>query len=340
MMKSLAPGKIILSGEHAVVYGKPALAMALNCFTHTSISSQDNPAASFTLDNYHSEFSIPLNQLFLMTESLNDKYQAFLAGNYAISDIFQYPAQLAQFTLGNILKYYQYQHSQGLHIKISSSIPLGCGMGSSAATTLSLIQALAYYFQFPLTPTEYFQLGCATEKLQHGYTSGIDVYISLLGGCIRFQQGVVVSRPLPNFPFYLINTGQPLTTTGECVTAVATQFKHDHKLWDQFETITQGIDVVLTQTDSDQQLFYNLIQENQDLLNYIGVVPAIVQSFIEELQERGGAGKICGGGAIKGQQGGIVLAVGISLQDLKQVTERYQFSILNFQGEANGIRVI
>src|SRR5579872_7137709 len=109
------------------------------------------------------------------------------------------------------------------------------------------------------------------------------------------KEGKIIKRLTPSLPFYLVNTGIPLSSTGECVTQVQ-PFFHRSRRGEDFAAITELMDQALQ--NQDYKNFHTSIRENHRLLKEIGVVPEKVQRFIAELEEQGGAGKICGAGAV------------------------------------------
>src|SRR5262245_35773303 len=99
-MKVYAPGKLILSGEHAVVYGHPALAMALNRYVITTITEEKGPNFLFHLADlaHHSHLSI--RALRLSKKRIKQKYHHFINGKYSIREVLKKPFELAQMALG------------------------------------------------------------------------------------------------------------------------------------------------------------------------------------------------------------------------------------------------
>ena len=335
---AVAPGKMIISGEHAVVYGKPALTMAVNSFAKTVIQEQPAPAVSFALENFNLHTVISLEKLKSTKELLLHKYQAFLQHECSIRDVFTDPLHLAQFALNHTLDYLELPLTCGLAISIHSNIPIGCGMGSSAAISLSIIRAVTHHFGVNLNHDEYYTLRYEVDQLQHCRSSGADVYTSLQGGAVYFQTELREPRTLPSVNFYLVNTGKPTSTTGECVSQVAAHFSADQVLWQDFAQLTEMIDHDLK--NNIQENLYNNIRENHKLLVHIGVVPEKVQYFIAELEQQQAAGKICGAGAIAGDAGGIVMVLTESREQLVTLCDRYHFTLLDFQGEANGLHAL
>lgn len=223
----------------------------------------------------------------------------------------------------------------GLNIQTHSNIPIGCGLGSSAATVLSSLRAVGHYFRVEFRPDWYYRYSMEAEKLQHGHPSGVDSYISLHGGCALFQQGHATSIPLPRATLYLVNTGQPLTTTGECVVSVKDNFADD-PVWNDFEAVTRAMASAMTSNQPED--VQAAIRENHRLLAHIGVVPARVQAFVREVEASGGAAKVCGAGSVAGEAGGMVMV--LADHPPKALCEKYGYTLTSVRGDPLGTRII
>lgn len=336
-MKVLAPGKLILSGEHAVVYGKPALAMAVNRYVIATATSQLLPFISFDLSDLAYERCLSVSALEHLKQRIKEKYKRFLQGEFKIRDVLQKPIELAQFAFSLFFETLNINLTQGMKICVQSDIPIGCGMGSSAATVLSVIQVIAHHLHLELTPDFVFRLGLEAENMQHGYSSGLDLRVSLQGGCVYVKEGEIISRAVPRLPMYLINTGLPRTRTGECVAAVAYHFKKT-TIGEDFAAVTNAMDSALQEKNIAEVM--RTVAENHRLLIRIGVVPQTVQRFLAELQTMGGVGKICGAGAISGEAAGVVLALTDNYPALKELCARFHYEILPVMPETRGVHVV
>jgi len=337
-MRVHAPGKLILSGEHAVVYGHPALAMAINRYAVATASLEKTPHVSFDLSDLSSqEHKLSLFALEQLKNRIKRKYQRFIKGDFKIRDVLQKPVELAQFAFSLFVETLNIKLTHGVKIHVQSDIPMGCGMGSSAATILSIVHAIAHYLRIELPPEIFFRLGLEAENVQHGFSSGLDLRVSLHGGCMYIKDGEIYSRSVPTLPMYMINTGTPESSTGECVTAVAHHFK-EKQIGKHFSAVTDAMDLAL-QSDNLSAVL-QAIAENHHLLSTIGVVPEKVQHFIREIEQANGAAKICGAGAISGDKAGIVLAVTEDQAALEEICSRYHYSILPITGEARGVHVV
>lgn len=336
-MKVFAPGKLILSGEHAVVYGKPALAMAVNRYVVASASKQFLPFVSFDLSDLAYRDRLSLLALKRLKSRIKEKYQRFVQGDFKIRDVLHKPVELAQFALTIFFEMLNIKLTQGIKIQIRSDIPIGCGMGSSAATILSIVHALAHHLKMDLSQEIFYRLGLEAENMQHGVSSGLDLRVSLHGGCMYVDNGEIQSRAVPNFPMYLVNTGVPQSTTGECVSHAANIFKSS-TIGDDFAAVTQAMDAALQNNNMVE--ISNAIKSNHRLLNRIGVVPEQVKSFIEELEQFESAAKICGAGSVSGNQGGMVLVMTQDVSSLLNLCSRYHYDIVSVAGEARGVHVV
>jgi mevalonate kinase len=334
-MRAIAPGKLILSGEHAVVYGKPAIAMAVNRNAQAVLTADNTDLVSFDLQDLKAQESFTLRALREMKSRIVKNYQSFLDGNLSIREVLHKPLDLFEFVFITVLDGLHLKLAEGLNIKLHSNIPIGCGMGSSAATILSVLRCVGHYFRVEFRPDWYYRYSLEAENLQHGHASGVDSYISLHGGCARFQQGQARKIPLPRAPMHLVHTGMPATTTGECVE----QVRRTHAksaLWNDFEAVTNELEAAFLQNDLKR--IQRGIRENHRLLQNIGVVPARVSEFVAEVERAGAAAKTCGAGAVAGDRGGMVLV--FSEQAPAEICRKYGYELMTIRGEPLGARIV
>ncbi len=341
MQQACAPGKLILSGEHAVVYGHPALALAINRYVTTTITPELIPQILFDLTDVAHRGSVSMTTLKRLKERIKQHYQRFQQGDFSIREVIQQPFELTQFAFSLFLESLNKHIPHGMKIAVQSTIPVGCGMGSSAATILSVMVALSHYLDVSIADEKLFQLALEAEKMQHGFTSGLDVRIALNGGCLYMQGEKILSRALPPLPMYLVNTGMPQTTTGECVEKVAAHFKQTPQLGAEFAAVTNALDAAI-KTQSSQQI-QAAIRENHRLLMQIGVVPEKIKQFISEAETMGMAAKICGAGAVAGERAGVVWITTTNAMDEAQIAAlaaRFHYSFFAIQGVARGVHVV
>ena len=334
-MKAIAPGKLILSGEHSVVYGKPAVAMAIDRSVTATIENSADGQVSFEMPGISERDSFTVLALQDFKRRALHNYHLFLEGKLGIRDVLHKPVDLFKFGFITVLDGLHRSLDSGIVIKLKSSIPVGSGMGSSAASVLSELRALGHYLRVDFKPEWYYEFSLETEKLQHGHPSGVDSYISLYGGCATFQNGTARSVPLPRMKMYLVETGVPEATTGECVVQVKEQFQND-LIWNDFETVTNEVEKAVSENNS--ALMRSLLRENHRLLCRIGVVPTKVQQFVADVETAGGAAKICGAGSVRGQNGGVVLV----LADFMPVSlaEKYGYKVSPVRGDPLGTRIV
>ena len=335
-MKAIAPGKLILSGEHAVVYDKPALVMAVDrCAESVIIPGGASDEVSFELQDLQQAESFTLRALRDLHQRVARNYRLFLEGKLSIRDVLYKPIELFQFAFITILDGLHLKVANGMKIQLHSNIPIGCGMGSSAATVLSVIRAVGHYFRVDFRPEWYQAYSLETENLQHGHASGVDTYISMHGGCARFQKGQAEKLPLPRMPMHLVHTGVPETSTGECVTRVRERFGNS-RIWDDFESVTRAMETALRENNLES--IQAAVRENQRLLSHIGVVPQRVQDFVSDVEQWGAAAKVCGAGAVGGDKGGMVLVC--SEKAPVDICKKHGYNLVSVRGEPLGARVV
>jgi mevalonate kinase len=305
MNTAQAPARLILSGEHSVVYGQPALAVAIDKVTKTRVMARiGQPGVCF--------FSLDLN------------YKQSVS------------TELLQHAFSSICKQFNIKLLHGLEIQTQSNIPIGCGFGSSAAAIISLFHAVINFFALNVSVDDYLQLGREIENLPHGRSSGLDLYLAIHGGCVRFAGKQTVARSIPEIPMYLVNTGKPQSNTGECVSFAAQYFRANKSLAQDFAAVTDAFDKALQANNLAD--IKKCMRANHKLLVHIGVVPEKVQNLIAQIESMGGAAKICGAGACIGQNAGAVLLV--TEDNISDIIKNYGYAIFPVKGNNNGMQIL
>lgn len=334
-MKAIAPAKLIISGEHAVVYGRPAVAMAIDLSVQTTITTGSSNDIAFSLHSFQQRESFKMRALREINKRLQNNYRLFLEGKLGIRQVLGKPVELVLFAFITLLDGLHLKLEQGLDIGITSNIPVGCGLGSSAAAVLSELRAVGHFMRVDFRPDWHYKYSMLAENLQHGTASGVDSYVSLHGGCVRFQDGQGSSIAMPSMPIFIVNTGTPASTTGECVSEVRDRFEKS-PIWDDFESVTEEISKTLS--GKDNETLRHAIRENHRLLSEIGVVPERVRMFVSEIEKNGGAAKICGSGSIHGDQGGTVMVV--AEKPPVELCKQFNYTLTAVRGDPLGVRII
>jgi len=261
-----APGKLILTGEHAVVYGHGAIAMAIDRGTHISVEHQPGPIV------VHSPPGTPFHDGRLR------KAMAPLTG------------------------------TSGLRITIRSEIPIGRGMGSSAALSVSLVRALADLAGRTATLDECRERGMLVERGFHGNPSGVDHTVSAMGGAIHFrnaestQPPILTSISLPPLRWVVLDSGSS-GDTAQMVQKVRSRVPHNESILQSIGTITERIAQSLPLGDAKQ--LGSLLFRNHELLQELGVSTPVLDDLVDFARQNGALGaKLAGAGG-----GGVVLAL-------------------------------
>lgn len=276
-----APGKIILFGEHAVVYGRPALAVPVTQ-VQASVEVMDSADAETWIEapdiSLHTTFSAlaPTHPLRSVIENV-----------CAALNIAPFPP---------------------LHITIHSSIPVASGMGSGAAVSVALIRALASYFRHPLPADEVNALAYETEKLHHGTPSGIDNTVISYAKPVYFVRGQPIQAFNVARPFSLVIADTGIAApTRESVGDVRKLWEADKALWEAvFEQVGEIVRAAKNaiETGATDSLG-PLMDANHALLQQMTVSSPELDRLVLAAKTSGALGaKLSGGG-----RGGNMLAL-------------------------------
>ena len=189
-MKASAPGKIILFGEHAVVYGRPALAIPVTQI-HADVEVLDSARAGIWIHapdvNLHAE----LNTL------PSDHPLASVIHNFLFLFPHPNPSPAGRGARGE-------GRFPNLEVNISSTIPVASGLGSGAAVTVALTRALSAFLAHPMPDEEINAFAYEIEKLHHGTPSGIDNTVITYEMPVYFVKGQTIEMFKVGTPFTIV----------------------------------------------------------------------------------------------------------------------------------------
>ena len=272
-MKASAPGKIILFGEHAVVYGRPALAVPVTQ-VHVDVEVRASPHAGVWINapgiDLHAELS-SLPDDHPIASVINKIFQRF--------DISQFPA---------------------LEINISSTIPIASGLGSGAAVTVALIRALSLHLGQVLTNEKINELAFEIEKYHHGTPSGIDNTVITYSKPVYFIKGQPIETLKVGKPFTILigDTGVPAPTK-ESVSDVRILWKQDGERFERlFDRIAEiSLNARRSIESGQNESLGDLMDQNHTILQELTVSSPELDKLVETARRAGACGaKLSGGG--------------------------------------------
>lgn len=329
-----APGKLILSGEHSVVYGAPAVVVAIERYIELWFTPLHKTGGLQTaFETLAPRSFYPFDILKGFRDSLDRRFDAFMRGDLPVQKILKRPDDLAIYTLTSLLPMLPAPGGTGGpplpipgQLTSRSEMPLGAGMGSSAAVVAATIVLYEHLLGLPQSAEDRFKKVRFCERLQHGKGSAIDASAVVFGGANRVQGedirpiGLTDDHSLKTSDgWYWVIHGRPEASTGECVAQVRLRHGQDTQLWQAFGDCTTKLETVL-ETNGDPR---EVIRENQSLLEQIGVVPVASARFAKAVQVTGGAAKISGAGSVKGEQGGAMLVYHPNAEAMTELMKAY-----------------
>ncbi|KAL5966399.1 Mevalonate kinase [Taenia solium] len=357
MVSISAPGKVILFGEHAVVYGCPALATSIDASTtlkfHRIIPSDDSDLAfNLNFANYiDRSISLKISDFVFDFPPKcigSDIHSFFLTKSQNMLSKLDVPSQIVQsvavilFSCHLLQSRHHVRRIAGLpcDITLTSTLPISAGLGSSAAYC-SVVAALFLYLHGcitgpNLTEDDLFlvrSFANELEKIMHASPSGVDTSISTSGGMVWFKKnttdGSTFIRSLStsllsdNLPkLLIINTNTP-RSTADVVNSVQKFRECKPELCNQiFENISaickKAEDVFSSPLDKDSlNILPMLFLQNHDALCKLGVSNEALDEIVRRLRSIGFGAKLTGAG-----RGGCVIALPCKTADSSDAVDR------------------
>ena len=280
--RGTAGGKVILLGEHAVVYGRPALVAGVPRRLTVTITAGDGPRVDSPV---------------------------------AADD--QRPVQL----LVAVARHFGLA-PEGLVARVDSELPAGAGFGSSAALVVAMVRAMALAAGQSMEVPALLRLGRELEAMFHGVSSGVDPAAAALGGCFWYaldpQGRVDANARQTEAPFFgAVALGGTIEVvvarhvgsrrTGLAVGGVRERWQADRP---RFERLFDAVDAVVRSGVAavrcgDRHALGARFDENHRVLMEMGVSSPATDALVTTARGAGALGaKLTGGGA-----GGAIIAL-------------------------------
>lgn len=339
-----APGKIILSGEHAVVHGTTAVAASINLYTSITLRlpspSETNDTLKLHLKDIGLEFSWPIGRIkeaLSELDGIDCSTPTTCSGKFAESisalveeqNIPEAKIALASGVSAFLWLYTCIQGFKPATVTVTSELPLGSGLGSSAAICVALSATfLAFSKSMSLDKGHQGWLDFGEnelellnkwafegEKIIHGKPSGIDNTVSTYGNMIKFKSGSL-TRIKSAVPLRMLITNTKVGRNTKALVAGVSERTLRHpdamtSVFDAVDSISKELSTIIQTPAPDEisvtekeEKVGELMEMNQGLLQCMGVSHASIETVLRTTLKFKLTSKLTGAGG-----GGCVLTL-------------------------------
>lgn len=282
-----AHGKLILVGEHVVVYNKPAIAIPFPLRIRAIVAEH-------------------VGEISIVSSIYKGNLEGIPSKMLGLAQCINRSIELCN------------QPKEGIRIEVESEIPMGRGLGSSAAAATAIVRGIYNYFQKPLSEEELYSLVEIAEKYAHGKPSGIDMRAVASDEPIFYQKSQGASPIAAPKPFYMV-----VADTGEIGdTKIAVEHVKELRqlkpnmiepIIDEIEDIVRKAKKAILTGDS--KLLGSLFLRNHENLKKLEVSNSMLDHLVETAMRAGALGaKLTGGG-----MGGCIIVLTKDMTDARKV---------------------
>ena len=322
-----APGKVTLFGEHAVVYGYPAIVAAINCRTYVRARLRNDKLIRIIAKD-------------LVTPGVHIE----LGSDVHVSTTREEALKLASYVLKAVEVTSNYLNTKkGVDLEVWSEMPVGAGLGTSAAVSVATIVAYSTVVGCKLRKEEIARLGWKVEKEVQGAASPMDTSAVTYGGFLKiWREGSEWRiRPLNSnhkIPLIIAYIKRS-STTKDMVLSVK-------NLRDRYPRIIDGIMELIGKVtleaekaliNHDINRLGELMNINHGLLEAIGVSTRELNMLVYLARLAGARGaKLTGAGG-----GGCIIALAPKRGDaVKEVLKLYAGKVFKIELGAEGVKAL
>ena len=277
--KASAPGKVILFGEHFVVYGIKAILCSIN--KRVTVTAEKTNGKKISINSKIGKLVLEPNKSIL---EINSPLKPFYyLANKAIKN-----------------------EDTGIHIEIDSEIPLGAGLGSSSACCVAGSAAIFKLFR-DISKEEILEHAIEAEKTIFKNTSGADCTVCTYGGIMEYDKnnGFKKIEDKPNFQLVIVNSNIEHST--QSMVSKVKEFENKNKekfsnLSDLESKLIENVSILLKENKPEE--LGEKINQNQEYLEILGISNNELTKMIKIGQESSFGAKITGSGG-----GGCIFAL-------------------------------
>ncbi|MBU4246302.1 MAG: mevalonate kinase [Nanoarchaeota archaeon] len=326
-IKASAPGNLFFFGEHAAVYGRPAICAAVDRRTYVELAERNDSKILVYSDSFGSG-SAQISETGLSNKSFKAP---------ELSTTFDFIDMLAA----------KFKMARGFELKIRSEVPVNSGMSSSTALLSAIFKAVSGFEGQNIPAEKYFDyLYPIQVKVHGGHASGSEIISSALGGFNKVHKIEAESKTnlkfkhlgVHKFSIIVGNTkvSSPtsLTVGYHIPSLIARNKTFVFSVFDKIAAISEKAEALLTK--NDEAKLGKLINKNQELLSSLGLSHPKLDDCIDEARKAGALGaKLSGSG-----WGGIMFAL-TKREDAEKVLRAIQTTGADaFKTEVGGSGVL
>lgn len=354
-------------GEHAAVYGRPALVAAIDRRLTVALeSAPTDDSVRFDLSEIGVDESVTWAAIRAETDRLRRAWEHYRDApsprRFAPLETAD-PARVVRLALGEAAHALG-ETGPGLVVRVSSDLPIGAGFGSSAAIAVAVIYAHLARCGAPTDLESIDRIALEVERRQHGLPSGVDGATVARGGILWAErrevsipdragaggtsssgtlamERVAVKVPSLLTSFAVYDTGTPVETTGTVVSAVRARRDADPPAVDA--TLDRMCDATIALRRAfesetvDETRIAELVRRFEAGLEALGVVPEPVRAAIRNVEANGGSAKISGAGGLRGPGAGSLLVYDPAFRARECLA--HLFEPMNVRLGAEGVRL-
>ena len=326
-------------GEHAAVYGRPALVAAAGLRLTATVAEAaqgvelalaDFPGPSDrTGSGGGLRETTTWEEVLDVTRGAREAWERYITAPSSASfrsvETGTGPTRLLRIALGEAARAGVSSRRDPtpptpIGLTVHSAIPVGSGFGSSAAAAVAVIFAYLVFRGETPDANRLHRLSLEVERRQHGTPSGVDNATVIHGGVISARRredssGVEIEPVAADRDrlrrFRIAGTGSPAEGTGAVVAAVRElrdrRPRAIESAFDRLADLTLALRRELCREADRPEEVAALVREAEARLEELGVVPEPVRRLVRAVEERGGAAKISGAGSLAGPGAGNLL---------------------------------